>query len=108
MRTLLLSVLLAGCAGLAPGDGPTVSGEVTAVDLSPMAYDGNATLDVRTAAGETVRVEIPARTNLCQADLTGYGDLRVGDRVAVRGARQASGAVTPCTEPDHYLRRVAG
>lgn len=106
MRTLLLSVLLAGCTGSVQSAAPTVAGEVVAVDLSPMAYDGNATLDVRTDAGSTVRVEVPARTNLCQAELGALGEIRPGDRVEVTGERSATGVVTPCADPTHSLRVV--
>lgn len=107
MRTLLLSLLLAGCTGSVQSSEPTVAGEVIAADFSPMAYDGNATIDVRTDSG-TVRVEIPARTNLCQADFGAYSEIGVGDRIEVRGERQPSGVVTPCSSPSHYLRKVSG
>lgn len=107
MRLLLLSLILGSCTGSVQSAGPTVAGEVTAVDLSPMAYDGNATVDVRTAAGETVRVAVPARTNLCQAQGLGtLGEIAVGDRVEVQGERSAEGVVTPCLEATHYLRVV--
>lgn len=107
MRTVLLSLVLAGCTGSVQSAMPVVIGEVIAVDLSPMAYDGNATFDVRTDS-ETVRVEIPARTNLCDAELGGFSEIAVGDRVEVRGERQASGAVTPCASAGHYVRKVSG
>ena len=107
MRTFLLSLVLAGCTGSVQSAAPTVAGEVTAVDVSPWAYDGNATIDVRTKPGETVRVEVPARTNLCQAELGAVDEIRAGDRVEVRGEQTADGRVTPCTEPAHYLRVVA-
>lgn len=107
MRLLLLSLLLGSCTGSVQSASPTVSGEVTAVDLAPMAYDGNATLDVRTATGETVRVAVPARTNLCQAQGLGVlGEIAVGDRVEVQGERSTEGTVTPCTAATHYLRVV--
>ncbi len=112
MRALVLSLLLASCSGSTESAGPTadgdvVDGEVVAVDLSPMAYDGSATLDLRTPTGVAVRAEVPARTNLCQAQGLGVlGEIRVGDRVSVRGERSASGVVTPCTDAAHYLRVV--
>ena len=106
MRTLLLSLVLAGCTGSVQSAAPTVAGEVVAVDLDPWAYDGNATLDVRTEAGETVRVSVPARVNLCPATFGSLSEIRPGDRVEVRGERSADGRVTPCAQPDHYLRRV--
>lgn len=107
MRTLFLSLLLAGCAGPAQNAAPTVSGDVTSVDLDPWAYDGSARIEVRTDDGATAVVGVPARINLCAAEGLGEaGQLRVGDRVEVRGERAPEGVVTPCTSADHYLRRL--
>lgn len=108
MRLLLLAALLGACAstgsdGGSPG-GPII-GTVASVDLSPMAYDGNAVLLVRADDGRTVRVEIPARTNLCAAEgISAVGDLHAGDRVEVVGEAGPEGAVTPCTDAAHRLR----
>ena len=82
----------------------TVSGEVVSVDLGPMAADGNAVLVLRTAAGER-RVEIPARTNLCRADGLDIAlEARPGERLTVTG-REVGGAVVPCADPGHGVRR---
>jgi len=108
MRTLVLSLLLAGCTGSVQNPEPMVSGEVTAVDLDPWTYDGSARIEVRTEDGETAVLSIPARINLCEAQGLGdAGQLQVGDRVEVRGERGPDGAVTPCARPDHYLRRLS-
>ncbi len=107
MRTLLLSLFLAGCTAPAQTESPTVSGEITSIDLEPWTYDGSARINIRADDGETAVVGIPARINLCSADLGSVGDLEVGDRIEVRGDRAPEGIVTPCTQPDHYLRKVS-
>lgn len=120
MRTLLLALVLAACTTppvaespavdalpeAPPGDDVTVAGEVVSVDLEPLAYDGNAVLVLRTDAGER-RVEIPARTNLCQADGLGEAlDARPGERLTVVGAEPSpGGAIVPCSSAAHRVRR---
>ena len=75
------------------------------MDLDPWAYDGNAVLLVDTSGGE-VRVEIPARTNLCAATNLGLvSELQPGDAVLVRGERSRGGTVTPCALANHTLER---
>ncbi|WP_412061838.1 hypothetical protein [Rubrivirga sp. IMCC45206] len=109
MRLLLLSLLLAACAGT--GDAPpaadgTLTGRVVAVDLSPMAYDGNALVTVAPdGGGADVVVHIPARQNLCAATIEDLDAVAPGDRVEVRG-EAGEGTVTPCTGADHVFRVV--
>ena len=111
MRVALFALLLAGCTTAEPlppsdpasGD-RSVQGRVTAVDLDPMAYDANGQITLVTDGGEAVLVLIPARTNLCEADFGSYGDIRVGDRLSVRGA-PGGGGIVPCASAAHYLRR---
>lgn len=110
MRTFLLSLVLAACsapAGTPVAEGDVrVSGEVVAVDLEPMAYDGNAVLRLATDAGER-RVEIPARTNLCDADGLDIAlAARPGERLTVVGTESApGGAIVPCRSSSHLVRR---
>ena len=123
MRLLIASILVAAfvaaCASPSPPedaeDTPagapvglndvTVAGTVTAIDLDPWTYDGDAVLELATEDGPAT-VRIPARTNLCDAvGLATVGDLLVGDAVEVRGARGADGAVTPCVSAEHRLVR---
>lgn len=112
MRVLLLSLLLGGCVSqaappeptiLADGD-RTVEGRVTAVDLEPLAYDGDGRILVELDGGGTATVLVPARSNMCQARGIGsYGDARVDDRIEVRGA-VVRGGVLPCASAAHYFR----
>lgn len=105
-------VLVAGCVSPARSDAPAaadrvVEGTVVRVDMDPWAYDGNAVLELATDDG-AVTVEVPARTNLCQASGLGLvGELAAGDRVRVRGAEQSSGVVVPCVSDQHALERLA-
>ena len=112
MRLLALSLLVAACSQTppasptAPGD-ETIEGVVLSIDGEPMTYDGNAVLLLRTADGER-RVEIPARTNLCEAvGLDVALGSEPGQRLRVTGARQADGAVVPCASATHAVVRVS-
>ena len=116
MRLLLLSALLAACSGPdAPADDGrvvgttdgTYTGRVVSVDLSPMAFDGDALVDIRPDDGSArIVVHIPARQNLCAATVDGLGEVAAGDRVEVRGAATLAGTVTPCEGADHFFRVV--
>ena len=105
MRLLPALVLLAACAS-PPVEGGVVRGEVVSVDLAPLAYDGDALVVVRTDGGERT-VRVPARVNVCEADLPALDALRPGVRVEARGEAGADGDVTPCTSPDHFLHVVS-
>ncbi len=108
MRPFLLFALLVGCA---PGEAPTSSdssftGVLTSVDRSAMAYDGDAVLMID-SGGETVVIRVPARINLCSArEQIQLDQLRVGERVEVRGVLGSDGAIIPCENPRHLLRRL--
>lgn len=109
MRPLaLLALLMSACSPrpATPTDSASlVRGTVERVDLSPMAYDGDAELTIQTEAGESVEVRVPARMNLCEASGLGtVGTLAVGDSVEVRGAMDG-GIIRPCTSEDHVVRR---
>ncbi|OZC02806.1 hypothetical protein [Rubricoccus marinus] len=115
MRTLLFLALLAsGCAsqsapesGNGSASGDVVSGTVASVDLTPWTYDGDGVIVMTTASGESVRVLIPARMNLCEAEgLVDVNDLGEGDRIEVVGATDEAGAVRPCVEPTHRVTRL--
>lgn len=116
LATALLLLLASGCARtpadrveapapLPVGEDTTVVGTVATVDTDPWAYDGNAVLVVTTDAGD-VRVEVPARTNLCAATELGLvTQLAPGEAVEVVGERTEAGAVVPCGRAAHGLRR---
>lgn len=105
MRWTLCLLALAACSPrqAATSDPGTLTGTVVAVDLSPLAYDGDARIDVRPDDGrDRVVVHIPARQNLCAATLeSDLSSLSPGDRVEVRGAATRAGGVTPCESADH-------
>ena len=105
MRLLLILALLGACSApssQAPAGDATVRGTVAAVDLSPMAYDGDGEITVETERGP-VEVRVPARENLCAAaGQLAVVDLRVGDTVEVVGST-SGGAVRPCQSADHRL-----
>lgn len=99
-------VVEAGSETLTP-DG-SVQGEIVSIDPDPLMVDGDAIIMVRTDDGETVRVLIAARVNLCRATgLEIFGDLAPGDRIEVHGEALEDG-VRPCESEEHYLRRLDG
>jgi hypothetical protein len=119
MRLLLAAFLVfSACAPTAPpapasppasdasaGPDRTLAGTVAAIDLDPMSYDADGVVTVRTSGGDTVRVLLPARYNLCAATYDDWSDLAVGDAVEARGVVTSEGAVRPCESAEHYFRR---
>ena len=80
---------------------------MASVDTSPWAYDGNAVVTLATDAAGTVRVQLPARWNLCKAQpLEDVQALEPRDRVQVVGTVAAPGELVVCAEPGHRLRKV--
>lgn len=109
----VLALGLAGC--LATGDTApmpidqrvVVEGRVASVDLSPMAYDGNALVVVDGTRHGAVTVHLPARRNLCKAQ--GFDllpELKAGDRVHVEGLATGPAAISVCLDADDTLRRI--
>lgn len=112
MRSLLLLALLVSACSPRPSTQhdddrpPVVTGTIERVDLSPMAYDGDAEITMVTAEGERVEVRIPARTNLCEASgLAALGTLREGDDIEVAGAME-NGVLRPCSSAEHRIGRA--
>ena len=106
-------IALSACAttptggALVVGQQATFEGDVVSVDTNPWAYDGNAVVTVSTAAAGTVRVQLPARWNLCKAQpLEDVQALKPRDRVQVVGTVTAPGELVVCAQPEHRLRRI--
>ncbi len=94
-------------AAFANGQQATIEGEVIQVDTDPWAYDGNAVVTVSTVGAGTVRVQLPARWNLCKAPAPGdVQALKPGDRVQAIGTATAPGELVVCEQPQHRLRKV--
>jgi hypothetical protein len=107
-----LPVLFAACHQRIAAEPPpaiaAVEGVVARVDRDPWAYDGSAVMDLRTDAGGTVRVHVPARMNLCRAQgLEAFATLAAGARVQVAGEAAGPDEITVCAGASHYLRVVA-
>ncbi|WP_133478894.1 hypothetical protein [Cognatilysobacter segetis] len=116
MRPALACVLalglLGGCAVTPAGGGFTAGqqvafdGRVASVDTAPWAYDGNAVVVVRSDAGRDIRVQLPARWNLCKAPSVDAQALKAGDRVHVVASAGEPDSVTVCERAEHRLVRT--
>jgi len=111
--TLSLIATLSACAttpattALAVGQQASIAGDVIGVDTDPWAYDGNAVITVATTSAGTVKVQLPARWNLCKAQpLDDIQTLKPGDHVQVVGTVTAPGELVVCEQPQHRLNRV--
>ena len=105
---------MAGCAATGSAAGPivvdqrvVVEGEVASVDLSPMAYDGDALVVVTSATQGAITVHLPARRNLCKAQgLDLMDELKAGDRVRVEGLATGSAEIRLCQDAADRLQRI--
>lgn len=89
------------------GQQAAFEGEVVSVDTAPWAYDGNAIVAVSSSASGTVKVQLPARWNLCKAQpLADVQALRPGDRVRIVGTVTAADEVVVCQQPQDVLRKL--
>lgn len=112
--------LLPGCTTRATTDGAsappaafaidqevTIDGRVTSMDMTPWTYDGSAILLVATSAHGPVKVQLPARWNLCRAKgIDTAAALRPGDRVQVAGIATDTDTLTVCEGAGHRVERL--
>lgn len=106
---LALSACATAPAGQAfvEGKQATIEGSVVSVDTAPWAYDGNAVVTLSTATARIVRVQLPARWNLCKAPPPGdVQALQPGDRVHAIGTATAADEIVVCEQPQHLLRKL--
>ncbi|GAB2612619.1 hypothetical protein [Novilysobacter erysipheiresistens] len=90
-----------------PADGPLrIEGTITAIDLQPWSYDGNATVQVEADGRGEVQVQLPARWNLCKAPPVDVQSLAVGMRVQAVGAASGDGGLVVCGDAAHRLQPV--
>ena len=111
---IVLACALSACA-TAPaqtssppgGEQAAFEGRIVSIDTNPWAYDGNAVVTVATHDSGTVRVQLPARWNLCKAEPLGdVQALKPTDRVHIAGTLTEAGTVVVCEQPQHHLRKV--
>lgn len=113
----MAAALLVGMAGCATTDKTgrplvadqraVVQGQVASVDLSPMAYDGDALVMVSGTAHGAVTVHLPARRHLCKAQgLDLLEELKPGDRVRVEGLATGPGDIRLCLDATDRLQRI--
>ena len=105
---------MAGCAATGSAAGPMVvdqraviEGQVASVDLSPMAYDGDALVVVTSATQGDITVHLPARRNVCKAQgLDLMDELKPDDRVRVEGLTTGAGEIRLCQDVADRLQRI--
>ena len=84
-----------------------IEGHVASVDLSPMAYDGDALVVVTSTTQGAITVHLPARRNLCKAQgLDLMEELKPGDRVRVEGLVTGAGEIRLCQDVADRLQRI--
>ena len=87
-----------------PADGPLrIEGTITAIDLQPWTFDGNAVVQVDADGRGDVQVQLPARWNLCKAPPVDTQSLAVGMRVEAVGAATGEGGLVVCEDATHRL-----
>jgi hypothetical protein len=92
---------------LVVGQQATIEGDVVSVDTNPWAYDGNAVVTISTASTGMIKVQLPARWNLCKAPPPdNVQALKPRDRVQVVGIVSAPRELVVCAEPAHRLRKI--
>jgi hypothetical protein len=107
LAALCACVTAPTATALVTGQEVTLEGEVVRVDTAPWAYDGNAVVTISTHTAGSVRVQLPARWNLCKAaPIADLQALQPHDRVQVVGTVTAPDALTVCALPQHTLRKL--
>lgn len=112
LATAVALAALSGCAtvpagsAMSVGQEATIEGNVVSVNTDPWAYDGNAVVMVSTAKGD-VRVQLPARWNLCKAQPLGdIQSFEPNDRVQAVGTVTGPGEMVVCGQPEHRLTEM--
>ena len=91
------------------GETVSRSGEVLAVDLEQVTFDGPVVITLESGNGELSTIAVPSMgILLCPAHQNNnIGDaflIKAGDMIDVRGEVSEDGSIVPCSSPDHYLR----
>ncbi len=101
----------AGCATTAPatklltaGQQASIEGRITAIDMMPWTFDGNAVIQLESDANGPVFVQLPARRNLCKASAINVDALAVGRRARAVGTVGDTGKIVVCERAEHRLQ----
>lgn len=85
----------------------SLEGRVASADMTPWTYDGNAIVVVDSAPHGSVKVQLPARWNLCRATgIDTASTLKPGDRVRVVGTATDPDTLTVCDGATHRIQRL--
>lgn len=91
------------------GETVSRSGEVLAIDLEQVTFDGPVVITLESSDGEVSTIAVPSMgILLCPAHQNNnIGDaflIKAGDMIDVRGEVSEDGSIVPCSSSDHYLR----
>lgn len=109
LATAGIALAMVGCASTQPssqlvdGSQTSVEGTISSVDIQPWTYDGYAVVVLATASHGLVKVQLPARWNLCKAPAVDVESLVVGGRAHAVGNVTAEGDLVVCESADHRL-----
>lgn len=110
----LILLILVGCSPLLAqplgevGQLAAFEGEVTAIDLSPMAYDGPAEIELASADHGQILLLVQPCFGGCSPEAVALLDeLQVGQYVSGQGQVRASGKVSLFEPEAHWLELVA-
>ena len=103
--------VIASCVTTAPatnvlkaGQQALIEGKITAIDLTPWTFDGNAVIQIKSDFNGLVSVQLPARWNLCKAQLVNTNVLAVGRRARVVGTVGQAGEIGVCERAEDRLQ----
>lgn len=99
--------LLSACTSTTSTEG-SIQGSVTAVNLEQMMVDGPAVITIELADASTQEIRVPSMgINLCASkDIADVYQIKVGDKVEVKGSEGEEGSIIPCESADHFLRVI--
>lgn len=84
-----------------------IDGTVKSIQVED-ALEGMVTFMIATNANETKTVKVPKTFGTCAAasNMVEWGQVAVGDELAVRGALADDGVIMPCGDASHYLKAI--
>jgi len=83
-----------------------IQGQVTGLDISPLAYDGAALMNLYVDDGNELEVHFPSGESTCRADISILEQIKNGDRVEILGRMIHENIISVCDE-GQYIKIIA-